>query len=304
MMTGEPIPDLMLAPPPDAPIAVVPMQAESDEALIRIWLHGRAPATQRAYAADVHAFLAGAGRPLRAVTVGDVQGFEDALAALAPASRARKLAAVKSLLAFAQRVGYVTFNVGAPVRLPPVKTTLAERILSEADVHRLLALELDPRNAALLRLLYAAGLRISEACALAWRDLQPRDDGGQVSVFGKGGKTRVVLLSAATWATLAPLRGDAAPEAPVFRSHKGGHLDPSQVHRIVKAAALRAGLPATISAHWLRHAHASHALDRGAPLHLVQGHLRPRLRGDHGALPARPTQRQQLPVPRRVVSPS
>ncbi len=52
---------------------------------------------------------------------------------------------------------------------------------------------------------------------------------------------------------------------PVFRSLQGGHLDPAQVHRIVKAAARRAELPEAISAHWLRHAHASHSLDRGAP---------------------------------------
>ena len=66
------------------------------------------------------------------------------------------------------------------------------------------------------------------------------------------------------------LRG-AEPDDPVFRSRKGGAaLDPSAVHRIVKAAAARAGLPEAISAHWLRHAHVSHALDRGAPAHLVQ----------------------------------
>jgi site-specific recombinase XerD len=59
----------------------------------------------------------------------------------------------------------------------------------------------------------------------------------------------------------------------VFRSARGGHLDASQVHRIVKAAAARAGLAPAVSAHWLRHAHASHALDRGAPIHLVQATL-------------------------------
>jgi integrase/recombinase XerD len=59
----------------------------------------------------------------------------------------------------------------------------------------------------------------------------------------------------------------------VFRSRKGGHLDPSAVHRIVKAAANRAELPDHVSAHWLRHAYASHSLDRGAPIHLVQATL-------------------------------
>lgn len=78
-----------------------------------------------------------------------------------------------------------------------------------------------------------------------------------------------MLLRASIWQELIALRAED-PDTPVFRSRQGGGLDPSQVHRIVKAAAKRAGLPATVSAHWLRHAHVSHALDRGAPVHLVQ----------------------------------
>jgi site-specific recombinase XerD len=89
-------------------------------------------------------------------------------------------------------------------------------------------------------------------------------------VFGKGGKTRAVMLPVSMWRELVALRGEATDDDPVFRSAKGGALDPSQVHRIVKQAARRAGLPPAVSAHWLRHAHCSHALDRGAPAHLVQ----------------------------------
>jgi integrase/recombinase XerD len=105
---------------------------------------------------------------------------------------------------------------------------------------------------------------------LRWRDLQPRDNAGQITIFGKGGKTRAVLLSNGTWKPLIDLRGQADTDSPVFRSRKGGALDTSQAWRIVKAAALRAGINPKVSCHWLRHAHASHALDRGAPIHLVQ----------------------------------
>lgn len=252
----------------------IPSQAHDDETVLRLWLDGKAGHTQRAYLADVNAFLAHIGRPLRTATVGDVQGYGATVAHLAPVTRARKLGSVKSLLSFAHRIGYVTFNVGALVRLPPVKETLAERIIPEGDVHRLLALEANPRNHALLRLLYVAGLRISEACGLCWRDLAARDDAGQVTIMGKGGKTGAILLPAPPWRELVALRGEAGADTPVFLSAKGGHLDPVQVHRIVKAAAARAGLPSALSAHWLRHAHASHALDRGAPIHLVQATLR------------------------------
>jgi len=98
-----------------------------------LWLHGCSLHTQRAYRADVARFLAFVAEPLPAVTLGDLQAFADALAQqdLAPSSRVRTLAAVKSLLAFGQRTGYLPLNVGAALKLPPKKDKLSERILSE-----------------------------------------------------------------------------------------------------------------------------------------------------------------------------
>jgi integrase/recombinase XerD len=80
---------------------------------------------------------------------------------------------------------------GRALRLPSVRNRLNERILSEADVHRILTLEPIPRNRTILTLLYASGIRVSELCTLAWRDLQPNGEGGQITVFGKGGASRV-----------------------------------------------------------------------------------------------------------------
>ena len=114
------------------------------------------------------------------------------------------------------------------------------------------------------------GPGLGDCCRLTWRDVQPNGDSGQVTLFGKGEKTRVVKLSAATYRALLALRGDALPDAPVFRSQKGGHLAPSQVFRIVRAAGWRAGNYGNASPHWLRHSYASHTLDRGAPVTLVR----------------------------------
>ncbi len=256
--------------------AAIPRQAKDDAHAVDLWLANRPTTTQRAYRTDVRAFLIFMAErrgavPFAAVTVGDLQAFVASLTDLAPATQARRVSSVKSLFGFCVRIGYLRFDPAVVVEAPGIKNTLAERLLEEADVQRLLALETHPRNAVLLRLLYASGLRISEVCTLCWRDAKARGEGGQITVFGKGAKTRVVLLSAATWRTLVGLRGDAGPDAPLFRSRKGGGpLDPSAVHRIVKAAAARGGLDPAVSAHWLRHAHASHSLDRGAPVHLVQ----------------------------------
>jgi site-specific recombinase XerD len=251
----------------------MPSQADSDHELVAMWI-GQSPShhTRRNYERQSARFLAFVGRPLTSVRVGDVQAYLASLGDVAPATRANATAVVKSLLSFAQLTGFLRFNVGKVIKAPPVKNTLAERILPEAGMLRMIALEATPRNRALLTLIYGGGLRIAEACGLRWRDLSERDDdAGQVTLYGKGGKTRVVLLTANTWRLLSEIRGEAGPDDAVFRSRKGGGaLDESAVHRVVKAAAARAGLSLEVSTHWLRHAHASHALDRGAPISLVQ----------------------------------
>jgi site-specific recombinase XerD len=250
------------------------LSAASDDQLLALWLHGRSPHTARAYLADATRFVAGAGKPLELVTLADLQAFADTCAGAGPASRYRALSAVKSLLAFGHRIGYLPLDVGRVLRLPAVRNRLAERILPEADIHRMLSLETNQRNRAILTLLYASGVRVSELCGLHWRDVQIIADGAQITVFGKGGKTRSVQLPASVWKLLEKLRGRATGGDPVFRSRKqGGELKPLAVLRIVRAASRRAGIDLNVSPHWLRHAHASHALDRGAPIHLVQATL-------------------------------
>ena len=114
----------------------------------------------------------------------------------------------------------------------------------------------------MLKLLYLSGMRVSELCRLAWRDVQSDTNGVYITVFGKGGKTRTILLDDHIYKDLVFIRGNGGPDDPVFRSHKGSFLDPSQVWRIVRSAARRAGIGVDVSPHWFRHAHASHALER------------------------------------------
>ena len=285
------VPQLPALIKPPAETAIV-AQADTDRHFVSMWLaRHESPHTRRNYARQATRFLAFVDKPLGEVRVGDLQAYLSTLSGQASATRANAAAALKSLFSFAQEIGFLRFNVGKAVKAPAVKNTLAERIMSEADALLMIRMEPNPRNRALLTLTYGAGLRISEVCGLRWRDTAERDGGaGQITAFGKGGKTRVVLLSANTWRTLFAIRGEANEDDPVFRSRKRGALDASQVHRIVKAAAKRAGLPADVSAHWLRHAHASHSLDRGAPIHLVQvtlGHASVATTGRY--LHARPT---------------
>jgi integrase/recombinase XerD len=252
-----------------------PVQASSDDQLMALWLHGRSACTQRAYLSDVRGFLAFVGIELRLVTLGHVQAFADSLKGRADKSQARTIAAVRSLLTFAHKVGYVSFNVGAAMRQPKVKNTLAQRIMAEADTLRMLALENNPRNRALLFFLYDAGARVSEAVGLTWADVRPDGNSAVVTLLGKGGKTRFNRLAVTTWKYLQAIQSaDAKGSDAVFASRKGGGaLDPSMVDRIVRTAAVRAGIDAAVSAHWLRHAHASHAMNRGAKLHEITAQL-------------------------------
>jgi len=246
------------------------VQAETDTRLIELWVHGRPASTQRVYLPVVRAFLAFVATPLPHVAIGDVQAFLDTRGHLAPATRARIVNTLRSLCKFAQTIGYTRFNVTAAVRAPKVRDRLAERILSQSDIFRMLhQAEPDARNHALLVLAYASGGRVSELVGLSWRDIQPRERAGQVALYGKGGKTRSVVLPEAAWRALLALgRGDG--DAPVFVSRQGSRLSAVQAWRIVRKVAEKAGIPLPVSPHWWRHAHASHALDRHAPVHVVQ----------------------------------
>jgi site-specific recombinase XerD len=273
-----------------------------DAKLVELWLSMKTSShTRRAYSAEVGRFRACVKKPLSWVTLTDLQAWAEQVGQgnLKPASQNRAVTALKSLLSFAQETGYLPFNVGAAVKLRPNRDALAQRILEESEVARLIDAAPEGRNRVLLKLLYVSGVRVSEVCGLKWCDALARQEGGQITVFGKGGKTRTVLLKPKVWQQLQSLKGEAKAVDPIFRSRKGGGaLDVSQVRRIVYAAAKKASLEQKVSPHWMRHAHASHALDRSAPIHLVQatlGHASVSTTGRY--LHARPTESSSFYLP-------
>lgn len=268
-----------------------PSGAETDERLIELWLHGKSQATREFYLSAYTAFLRfTSGASLRAVTLGDLQEFADELEeSFALSTQAKNLAALKSLLSFGHQTGYLPFDVGKALNLPRRRDELAERILTPDEVHSMIAEARGPegRDRTLLRALYIGGMRVAEAINLRTRDVRERPNytggtagAGQVTLFGKGDKTRRVLLPAGFFEALEEL-ALPEPQAPLFRSRKRGPHGGSmpigvrQAERIVKTTARKAGLKnaSEISPHWLRHAHASHSLERGAKVHLVQATL-------------------------------
>lgn len=256
------------------PHSEVIASASNNTEMVALWLHSKAENSQQSYRRDIEHFLAHVGnQPLQNTTLNQLQSYHVALKekGYAPRSIKRKLAAVKSLLSFSQKVGLTTVNAGTALQAPQHKNNLAERILTESEVLRIIDHASSKRNHILILFVYATGARVSEVSALKWRDIKKIGDRAQVTIYGKGDKTRIVTFSPGVWQELKSLRGDSGVNDAVFASRKGkGHLDTSQINRIVGTAAKKAGLKGKVSPHWLRHSHASHFLQRGGNIVLLQ----------------------------------
>ena len=251
---------------------------------------GRAPATLSAYRRDLAAYvtwLGERGEDLATATAPTLEAYVAHLRAAgrAPASVARALVAVRALHRFLADEGTAPADPSTAVEAPRVPAGLP-KALSEADVTALLGAvagngPLARRDRAILELLYGTGVRISELVGLSLGDLDP--EGGQLRAFGKGSKERIVpLLGAAAEALaawLAPAgrdalmpdrwarRGDA--EA-VFLNARGGRLSRQGAWGVVRAHGERVGLGGRLSPHVLRHSCATHLLDHGADIRVVQ----------------------------------
>jgi integrase/recombinase XerD len=280
---------LVLEPHPDG---------RNDGRLVEMWLFGKAASTRQIYVPvvrDFVGFLLGE-RDASVVTsdLYDLQAYAQDVAqrpgrgggTLSASTIKTKLAAVKSLLSFAHRIGYIRVNFGASVQLPSVRSRLAKRIVPRWQVQRLIAEEPDPAKTMLFEVMYFGAIRAREASGLTWDDVIPLQDLGgptvQLDVWGKGEKSRQVRLRQDVGARLLQYREDVARPAGTAADRHAVWpspddpccgLHPVTLWRYVKTAAERSGLPPEFSPHWFRHAHASHALDGGAPVHVVKDTL-------------------------------
>ena len=246
--------------------------------------------TLEAYSRDVTqflSFLAGhlGGPPdiaaLSALRTADIRAFMAARrnAGVGSRSLARGLAGIRSLIGFLEKQtganGAALRSIRAPKQprsLPkPIAAAAARRLVDPAELS-----DGEPwiaaRNAAVLALLYGAGLRISEALGLKRGDA-PK--GGDVlRVTGKGGKVRlvpvlpVVAEAIADYLRLCPWQG--GPDAPLFLGAKGGRLSPRIIQLAMERLRPALGLPDSATPHALRHSFATHLLSAGGDLRTIQ----------------------------------
>lgn len=250
--------------------------AAQDCELVEVWLKSHADGsrhTLRAYRRIGTAFVAAleaTGADLRRAGIDHVQQALEALRVKSdgsPASAATvstSVAAVKALLGFAHKVGYTRFNAAPLIKIKRAPRQLAQRIMSEFDAQSILRAAKPGRERALIETAYFGGLRVSELASLTWGQVIPRETGEvQLALVGKGDKPRHVLLPAETAALLATMRVGRSNADRVFP------ITERRINYILKAIVKRAGGNPSTSPHWLRHAHASHAIDNGAPITLV-----------------------------------
>jgi integrase/recombinase XerD len=248
--------------------------ATTDAELIRWWLSDKAKTTQKTYLAIARQFLEFAGKPLTDTRIEDILLWLESFQ-VRSASRntiTNKLAALKSLFGFGLKTGYLAIDPTKMIKTNKAIDALNERLLIEEEVKRLIEAAEPGRDRTIIKLLYVLGLRVSEAIGLNWSDFRSTPDEVIVTIFGKGSRTRTLLLVRGLYDEIRQLpRGDKT-EA-VFLSRLGNRLDRHAVHRLIKKAVEAAGINPHTSAHWLRHAHACHSLKHGAGIELLMKSL-------------------------------
>lgn len=264
--------------PPAAPEAPEPSAVTA--ALDRFTEHvsierGGSPGTARAYRYDLEMFFRFVRVAPQEVSSTHVRTFLAHLKAdggYSSAALRRKLACLRSFYRLLRAEKMVTEDPTVGVLSPQLGQRLP-RVVSPNDVKQLLtaAETLDKaslRTQALLQVLYGTGARVSEVCAIDIEDIDLSD--ATIRVRGKGNKERVVLLTpSAMNAILAYIRFRPA-EGPLFINRRGQRLAPISVQRVVLTTAKAAGLTERVTPHALRHSFATHMLERGADVRVLQ----------------------------------
>ncbi|MGB1178565.1 MAG: tyrosine recombinase XerC [Lentibacter algarum] len=251
-------------------------------------LKGASDNTLIAYANDVHGFLGFVAQhkggetgliALTSLTITDMRAWMASLRReeLTSRSIARKLSSVKSFFRWlGEREGFEATAV-LNARAPKFQAKLPRPLPVEATRDLISALQLQSsepwvgaRDVAVVTLLYGCGLRISEALSLTMADAPLPQ---VLRITGKGGKERVVpVIDAARTAVDQYLKACpfASNEGPLFRGVRGGALSPRLIQKVMQAARLQLGLPASATPHAMRHSFATHLLAAGGDLRAIQ----------------------------------
>ena len=236
----------------------------------------RSAHTLEAYRLDLAALVGWAqGRDLLGLRGEDIRAFiaHEHRRGLAPKSLQRRLSACRSLYRWLLKQGRITALPTEGVRAPKAPRKLPQ-VLDVDEAVQLVEVATDAplglRDRAMLELFYSSGLRLSEVCALRWRDLDFEQ--GLVSVLGKGSKQRIVPVGSHARDALQAWRTESAGSSDgfVFPGRGGKQISARAIQLRMKRLALRQGVLKRIHPHLLRHSFASHVLESSGDLRGVQ----------------------------------
>ncbi|MEK6581158.1 MAG: tyrosine recombinase XerC [Nitrospirota bacterium] len=239
---------------------------------------GASPHTLRAYEEDLEIFFGHIGPEIKAIELNDIRGFvaEQINAGHKKTTVGRRLATIRSFLKFLYREGYIKSNPAKLVPTPKLPKTLPNFLSVDAVFSLVEKPEgigfLPARDRAMLELLYSSGLRVSELTGLNPEDINVRE--GLVKVKGKGKKERMVPVGKKAIEAIKTYTVERIlfkkKETAFFLNRNGTRLTDRSIRRIVIKYARAIGVEGQIGPHTLRHTFASHLLQGGADLRVIQ----------------------------------
>ena len=237
--------------------------------------------TVASYCSDVEKFLVWVKIPPEKVSAEDVTGYLAFRTKVSERTQARFLSALRNFYDWMYLEGYIKENPCEMVDMPKLGRYIPQ-VLSVREVEAIIdsvdtADWLGMRDRAILEILYGCGLRVSEAVGLKISCLYPEQ--GFIRVFGKGRKERLIPFCGMTkdavlkYLEVRPLPTDSKADDLLFLNNRGTSLSRVSMFKMVKKQALMAGVMKDISPHTFRHSFATHLVENGADLRVVQDML-------------------------------
>ncbi len=244
--------------------------AVDDHDIIRLWLSDqRSEHTVRLYERISNRLMLMLPHGLRGAKVTDLARFEAMLAGQKPNSRHTTMNVVRSLFGFAARTGYIHLSPAHVRKNRQPAHNSRGRCLTEQEVWTLIDHGQTERDRLILRFLYGTAVRISEMLGVTWSDIFVVNNAMRAQVLGKRGIYRAVPVP--DWVKLTRPEGALSEDA-VFTvsietdTHPWPPMSETNVRRIIRDAALRAGIRKAVSPHWFRHTALTHIQEKGVSI--------------------------------------
>lgn len=249
-----------------------------DIAVIGSWLYQKGAKTQRYYKRIVREFFNYyPGLNMKTTQITHLALFLKTYGIHSEATRNTYKNALSSLFSFGMKAGYLDRNPALALENIKTPDKIYSKVLSREQVQQMILKEPQVRNQIILKILYFTGIRVDEISKLNTRSFQSTENGVVMIVEGKGRKVRSIHLPEHLVKEIYEYTSGLSSEF-LFTTERNSFgtfkaLSTSQIFRIVKRSAVQAKLSVQPSPHWLRHTSATHAIEAGAPIHVVQRSL-------------------------------